>query len=125
LSSDCGVENEGRIGFGDFHFVRRKRLRNNRRSLPADGLQGLIDGDVHAHGTSRHTSGGRRCETAELKSILHLFVGTVDEGGTHANSSTTAGFESRRQSLRLYSSFPKLRGRELLQPAGPSDPSSP
>jgi len=54
--------------------------------VPADGLNGLIDSDVHAHGASSHTSGRRGYETAQLKSILHFVVGTMNQVGTHKDS---------------------------------------
>jgi hypothetical protein len=76
------------------------RLRNNWRRVPADGLKGLIDSYVHAHGTSSHTSGRTGRQTAQLKAILHFVSGTMNELGTHKDSSRHAVLARRRKTLR-------------------------
>src|SRR5215475_4672096 len=100
LSSGYGIEDECWTVYGSFYVVRVGRLRNNWRRVPADGLKGLIDSYVHAHGTSSHTSGRRGRETAQLKAILHFVSGTMNELGTHKDSSRHAVLARRRKTLR-------------------------
>jgi len=76
------------------------RLRNNWRRVPADGLKGLIDSYVHPYGISSHTSGRRGGQTAQLKAILHFVAGTMNELGTHEDSSRHAVLVRRRETLR-------------------------